>query len=167
MKPPKPRPHPADEQMMLFSPADCVPVGSGQLIARSKDAELCHAAHADGYELGVRNVERCGTRWNTALAKHNGGDHYSNPTTRHIRDEFCRGYYEGCCKRLGIDPANPAPRPRQDPPPPKATARSIRYRNPDTGETWTGRGMQPAWIKFALQCGRALTEFAAQGGAST
>jgi DNA-binding protein H-NS len=28
-----------------------------------------------------------------------------------------------------------------------------KYRNPDTGETWTGRGLQPNWLKSALASG--------------
>lgn len=34
-----------------------------------------------------------------------------------------------------------------------------KYRNPATGETWTGRGLQPKWLKAALAQGRTLTEF--------
>jgi DNA-binding protein H-NS len=35
-----------------------------------------------------------------------------------------------------------------------------KYRNPDTGETWTGRGLQPNWLKSALASGRKLSDFA-------
>jgi DNA-binding protein H-NS len=35
-----------------------------------------------------------------------------------------------------------------------------KYRNPATGETWTGRGLQPKWLKSALAQGRKLSEFA-------
>ena len=35
-----------------------------------------------------------------------------------------------------------------------------KYRNPTTGETWTGRGLQPNWLKSALQTGKKLTDFA-------
>lgn len=35
-----------------------------------------------------------------------------------------------------------------------------KYRNPATGETWSGRGLQPKWLKQALADGRQLTDFA-------
>jgi DNA-binding protein H-NS len=35
-----------------------------------------------------------------------------------------------------------------------------KYRNPDTGETWTGRGLQPKWLKAALAQGKTLGDFA-------
>ncbi len=35
-----------------------------------------------------------------------------------------------------------------------------KYRNPATGETWSGRGLQPKWLKAALAAGRKLDDFA-------
>ena len=35
-----------------------------------------------------------------------------------------------------------------------------KYRNPETGETWSGRGLQPKWLKAALEDGRKITDFA-------
>lgn len=35
-----------------------------------------------------------------------------------------------------------------------------KYRNPATGETWSGRGLQPNWLKAALAAGRSLDDFA-------
>ncbi|MFY9511428.1 MAG: H-NS histone family protein [Rubrivivax sp.] len=35
-----------------------------------------------------------------------------------------------------------------------------KYRDPATGSTWTGRGLQPKWLKAALAAGRSLSEFA-------
>ena len=37
--------------------------------------------------------------------------------------------------------------------------RQLRYRNAATGETWTGRGLQPAWLRVALASGRRLADF--------
>jgi len=34
-----------------------------------------------------------------------------------------------------------------------------KYRNPATGETWSGRGLQPNWLKAALAGGRRLDDF--------
>lgn len=35
-----------------------------------------------------------------------------------------------------------------------------KYRDPATGDTWSGRGLQPRWLKAALATGRTLQEFA-------
>ena len=35
-----------------------------------------------------------------------------------------------------------------------------KYRNPATGDTWTGRGLKPKWLVAALNSGRPLSEFA-------
>jgi ParB/RepB/Spo0J family partition protein len=44
----------------------------------------------------------------------------------------------------------------------------MRYRDPATGDTWSGRGLQPAWLKARLAEGRTLAEFDIAGaGAST
>jgi DNA-binding protein H-NS len=44
----------------------------------------------------------------------------------------------------------------------KATAKKavqVKYRHPDTGETWTGRGKSPRWILAAEAEGRKRDEF--------
>lgn len=35
-----------------------------------------------------------------------------------------------------------------------------KFRNAATGETWSGRGLQPKWLKAALASGRQLSDFA-------
>jgi DNA-binding protein H-NS len=35
-----------------------------------------------------------------------------------------------------------------------------KYRNRDTGETWTGRGLQPKWLRAAIAAGAKLGDFA-------
>jgi DNA-binding protein H-NS len=37
---------------------------------------------------------------------------------------------------------------------------AAKYRNTATGETWSGRGLQPKWLKAALSSGRSLADFA-------
>ncbi len=37
---------------------------------------------------------------------------------------------------------------------------AAKYRNSATGEAWSGRGLQPKWLKAALASGRKLTDFA-------
>jgi DNA-binding protein H-NS len=44
----------------------------------------------------------------------------------------------------------------------KSTGNKVaaKYRNASTGESWSGRGLQPRWLKAALASGRKLTDFA-------
>ncbi|MCK6424768.1 MAG: H-NS histone family protein [Burkholderiaceae bacterium] len=35
-----------------------------------------------------------------------------------------------------------------------------KYRDPATGDTWSGRGLKPKWLAAALEGGRKLEEFA-------
>ncbi len=37
---------------------------------------------------------------------------------------------------------------------------AAKYRDAATGDTWSGRGLQPKWLKAALASGRKLTDFA-------
>lgn len=37
---------------------------------------------------------------------------------------------------------------------------AAKYRNKATGETWSGRGLQPKWLKAALAGGAKLSDFA-------
>lgn len=42
----------------------------------------------------------------------------------------------------------------------KGSKVAAKYRNSATGETWSGRGLQPKWLKAALSSGRVLGDFA-------
>lgn len=46
--------------------------------------------------------------------------------------------------------------------PDKGAARKVaaKYRDPETGNTWSGRGLQPKWLRNALAAGRSLADFA-------
>lgn len=45
--------------------------------------------------------------------------------------------------------------------PPRAPKKlAAKYRHPETGETWSGRGLKPKWLAAALAAGRTLAEFA-------
>lgn len=35
-----------------------------------------------------------------------------------------------------------------------------KFRDPATGDTWSGRGLKPKWLQAALAAGRTLAEFA-------
>jgi DNA-binding protein H-NS len=37
---------------------------------------------------------------------------------------------------------------------------AAKYRDPATGQTWTGRGLKPKWLTAALSTGKQLSDFA-------
>lgn len=37
---------------------------------------------------------------------------------------------------------------------------AAKYRDKSTGETWSGRGLQPRWLKAALASGKKISDFA-------
>jgi DNA-binding protein H-NS len=44
---------------------------------------------------------------------------------------------------------------------PKAGGKvAAKYRDAATGDSWSGRGLQPKWLKSALAAGRQLSDFA-------
>lgn len=45
---------------------------------------------------------------------------------------------------------------------PRAGGRKVaaKYRDKSTGDTWSGRGLQPRWLKAALATGKKLSDFA-------
>ena len=47
---------------------------------------------------------------------------------------------------------------------PPAQSPAVKYRNPETGETWSGRGRAPKWLTLAERQGRGREEFAATKG---
>lgn len=51
---------------------------------------------------------------------------------------------------------------RSNAPTAKTAGRKVapKYRDPATGDTWSGRGLQPKWLRNALAAGRQLTDFA-------
>lgn len=40
----------------------------------------------------------------------------------------------------------------------KGTKVAPKYKNSETGETWTGRGRQPKWVEAALASGKTLED---------
>lgn len=49
---------------------------------------------------------------------------------------------------------------RKDKPSGSSAKVAAKYRNTSTGESWSGRGLQPRWLKAALASGRKLADFA-------
>lgn len=71
--------------------------------------------------------------------------------------EELRAQITSKAKLLGISPEEllntSAPRK-------KAGVVPAKYRNPQNGETWTGRGRKPLWVQAWLDSGRSLDEIA-------
>ena len=57
----------------------------------------------------------------------------------------------------------PAAKARQDRKGAPAASPVVKYRNPGTGETWSGRGRMPRWLASAVERGRDREEFLAKG----
>jgi len=57
-----------------------------------------------------------------------------------------------------VAPAAPAAAPKKT----KAAGKKVaaKYRNPATGDTWSGRGLKPKWLTAALAGGASLSDFA-------
>lgn len=36
---------------------------------------------------------------------------------------------------------------------------AAKYRDPETNQTWTGRGLKPKWLQAALAAGKSLNDF--------
>ena len=44
---------------------------------------------------------------------------------------------------------------------------AAKYRHPETGETWAGRGLKPRWLTAAMKSGKSLEGFAITAGKAT
>jgi DNA-binding protein H-NS len=42
----------------------------------------------------------------------------------------------------------------------KGSKVAAKYRDPESGNTWSGRGLQPKWLKTAIEGGKTLEDFA-------
>ena len=69
-------------------------------------------------------------------------------------DELMRG---------SIQAGHPAGKARQPRTAAPSAPRPAKYRNPETGATWSGRGRMPKWLAVVQEQGRSREEFAAKG----
>ena len=42
----------------------------------------------------------------------------------------------------------------------KGSKVAAKYRDPESGTTWSGRGLKPKWLKAAMEGGKSLEDFA-------
>lgn len=47
-----------------------------------------------------------------------------------------------------------------DAPGPSRAKVAAKFRDPDSGQTWSGRGLMPKWLRAAVDAGRAKESFA-------
>jgi DNA-binding protein H-NS len=60
----------------------------------------------------------------------------------------------------GLTAADLASKPAGKPSAAKGGKVAAKFRNADTGETWSGRGLQPKWLKAAVASGKRVEDFA-------
>ena len=93
------------------------------------------------------------------LAKKEALDREIEQTKKQERGEAVK-QVRALMAQYGLTPADLAVR---NPPKTKgSTGRKVaaKYRNSATGESWSGRGLQPKWLKAALAGGKKLSDFA-------
>jgi ParB/RepB/Spo0J family partition protein len=70
-------------------------------------------------------------------------------------------------RRYGVNPLDPTPTPAPTiaartpagAAPGAAKGGGVKYRHPHTGESWSGKGLQPKWLKAAIASGQRLADF--------
>lgn len=63
------------------------------------------------------------------------------------------------CDECGLQPHDVFPELKRGTKPTRASRR-VKFRHPHTGETWTGCGFTPRWVKASLASGVTLQELA-------
>ena len=61
----------------------------------------------------------------------------------------------GSARDAAADGSEPAPAKRMIP----STKVSAKFRDPDTGDSWTGRGMTPKWLRDHEEAGRSRAKY--------
>jgi DNA-binding protein H-NS len=71
------------------------------------------------------------------------------------------GQIKALMSQYGLTLADLGTRSAQVPQPHKAQGAKVaaKFRDPVTGDSWSGRGLQPKWLKAALAAGHSLSEF--------
>lgn len=78
--------------------------------------------------------------------------------TQHDERERAIGQVRALMAEYGLTAADLSVRAAKKP---KAGGKvAPKFRNQATGETWSGRGLQPRWLKAALAAGKKLSDFA-------
>jgi DNA-binding protein H-NS len=62
-------------------------------------------------------------------------------------------------EEYGLSAADLSAKPRSKAGSAKGNKVAAKYRNKATGDSWSGRGLQPKWLKGALATGQKLDDF--------
>ena len=93
------------------------------------------------------------------LAKKEALDREIDLTKKQERGEAIR-QVRALMDQYGLTPADLVVRAPSKPKTGTGKKVAAKYRNSATGEAWSGRGLQPKWLRAALASGRKLTDFA-------
>ena len=112
-------------------------------LAAARMARLSDAYHA-GRDAGRRGDGRFASvvEITDRLCEGMSDDQYDE-----VREEARRGFDAGAASRAQVLKA-------------RNTRVPVKYRDPQTGSTWSGRGLKPRWLAEALAAGRSLEAFA-------
>lgn len=145
-----------------------------------RDLHMPYALHRDAFLAWIHGLDRVdATCLAYALMRQDNVDKPGGPNWRQLAsamgiapDPLLEEATTAVDERLRLElmarsagPAKPAKAKAK--PAAKATAKkpagpAVRYRNASTGESWTGRGLQPKWVKTALANGAQLADFEVQ-----
>ena len=134
-----------------------------ELLARKAalEKEIAEAQRAERTEA-VEQVRRLMARYGLTLADLNVGRRATRPSSTSTPKGTSR-----------VTPAtNASTKAATGKPAPSARRKgqslgkvAPKYRDPQTGSTWSGRGLKPRWLSAALAAGRSLDEFRLAGPA--
>jgi DNA-binding protein H-NS len=95
------------------------------------------------------------------MAQREALEHQIEQTRKHERGEAIEKV-KALMAQYGLSVADLGGRPPSSKPQKGRSGGKVaaKYRNTSTGETWSGRGLQPRWLKAALASGRKLADFA-------
>lgn len=140
-------------------PAEFVDYIVGQEPAAEQPVEPTHAERmASAYAVGVEIARQGHTRWSAEFLDANAA------ALRGLRDaaadeahaEMLRGFEDG----QPIPARKPELKQRAEEAAAPAGGKIVaKYRDPATGQTWSGRGLKPRWLVAAIEEGRTLDEF--------
>ena len=118
-------------------------LAAARLARLARTARMSDAYHA-GHDAGRRGDGRFASvvEITDRLCEGMSDDQYDE-----VREEARRGFDAGAASRAQVLKA-------------RNTRVPVKYRDPQTGSTWSGRGLKPRWLAEALAAGRSLEAFA-------
>lgn len=134
------------------TPADAFPA--------SADAPMLSERMAGAYAAGVEIARQGHTRWSTAFLDADAAalSGLRDAAADAVHAEMLRGFDDG---KAQAEPVGTQGRRRPPDEAPKGAGKvPVKYRNPATGESWSGRGLRPRWAVLAMDEGKALEDFA-------